>query len=71
VEAGLGERKHYLSPAVGELGEAVKEQEERARIDPLRSIFEACFQDVHPEAVDVLDEAGADAGGQDGFGKWS
>ncbi len=50
------ERRHDLAPAPGELGEAVQQQHTR----PARRL-EAGLEDVHREAVDVLDEPRAQA----------
>ena len=59
VIAGLGERQHHLAPAVGQLGVAVDQQQRRTAWR-----FKSCFEDVHAQAVDVVDVAFADAGGQ-------
>jgi hypothetical protein len=47
-----GEGQHHLSPAVGKLRKSVKEQDARPAL-PL----EARLQHMHPETVDVIDEA--------------
>ena len=58
VIAGRRQRQHHLAPAVGELREAVQQQQ----AGPAR--LEAGLQHVHREAVDVVDEARADARGR-------
>ncbi len=65
VEAGGGERRHHLAPGIGELREAVQEKDEGAA-----GGFVAGFQDVNAQSVDAVEEAGADAGGQDGRVQW-
>src|SRR5688500_16098281 len=50
VEARRREGRHHLPPAVGELGEAVQQQDARLA-------GRAGFQHVHAQAVDVVDEA--------------
>jgi hypothetical protein len=47
-----GDRRHHLSPTVGELRKSVKEQDTGSVLH-----FEARFEHMHPEAVDVIDEA--------------
>jgi hypothetical protein len=49
VKASVGERHHHLSPAVGQLRKAVQEEDAgpRASVEP-------GFQDVNPDAVDVV-----------------
>ena len=59
VVAGRRQREHHLAPAVGKLGKAVQQQEARAVL-----LFEPRLKDVHAQAVDVVDEARADAGGK-------
>jgi len=59
VEAGGGQRRHQLAPAVGQLGEAVQQQHDRAA-----GCRMAGFQQVHAQAVDAVDEAAAHAGRQ-------
>ena len=56
VVAGVGERRHDVPPTVGELREAV--EKEQGRTPPG---LEAGFEHVHRQAVDVVDEARADA----------
>src|SRR6185437_16819083 len=46
--AGGGERRHRLAPAIGELGEAVQEEDERTI-----SAFVAGLGDMHGEAGDA------------------
>src|SRR5688572_16534569 len=50
VEARRRERRHHLAPAVGELGEAVQQQDAR----PARL---AGFQRVHAQSADAVDDA--------------
>ncbi len=50
------QRQHHLAPAVGQLREAVQQQEAGPAFG-----LEARLQDVHPQAVDVVDEASANA----------
>ena len=59
VKPGLGQRHHDLAPGIGDLGKAVQQQQARPA-----GLVEAGFEDVHVEAVDPVDKAGADAGGQ-------
>ncbi len=55
--AGVGKRRHDLAPAIGEFGKSVQQQQ--ARPAPL-----AAFEDVHPQAIDAVDEARANTGRQ-------
>ena len=64
VIAGLRQRRHHLAPAEGELGKAVQQQ----HAGPAAGL-EAGFQHVHAQAVDVVDEAGADGGGERDVGE--
>ena len=57
VKPGGGDGQQHLSPAVRQFREAVEEQDAGPVLD-----VEAGFQDVHPEAVDVVHEAGAYTG---------
>ena len=59
VEAGLGQRQHHLAPAVGQLREAVDQQQPR----PVAALV-AGLEDVHRDAVDAGDDPRADARGQ-------
>ena len=59
VIARRRDRQHHLAPAVGELREAVQQQNTRAVLS-----FESRLQHVHGEAVDAVDEAGMYAGWQ-------
>ena len=58
VIAGGRQRRHHLAPAIGELREAMQEQDCR----PARR-FVTCLQNMHGHAVHVGDLARADAGG--------
>src|SRR3954469_1551106 len=57
VEAGGGERRHYLAPAEADLRKAV--QQKHRRLAAL-----ARLEHMHAEAVDAVEAAAADAGGQ-------
>src|SRR5438270_13322717 len=57
VEASGCERQHHLAPAVGKLGKAVQQQDAW----PSRLLV-ARLEHMHREAIDVLNEARADAG---------
>ncbi len=59
VVAGRGQRRHHLTPAVGELRKTVQQQHDR----PVASLV-ARFQDMHGEAVHPRHHAGTDAGRQ-------
>ena len=59
VIAGGRQRRHHLAPAIGELREAMQEQDRR----PARR-FVTCLQNMHGHAVHVCDLARADAGGE-------
>jgi hypothetical protein len=61
MEPRRGERQHHLAPRIGDLREAVQQQNER----PVRS-REAGLKHMHPQAIDLCDEAGADAGRKSG-----
>ena len=63
VVAGFGEGRHQPPPTVGELREAVQQQDAGARSAP-----RAGLEHVHPQAVHAIDEARADAGRQNGAG---
>ena len=63
VKPRLCERQHHLSPAVRELWEAVQQQD-AGPVAGRNAAVEAGLQHMHAEAVDVVDEAGAYAGGQ-------
>ena len=52
--------QHYFAPAIGQFREAVQQQDQRAVFR-----FVSRFEDVHPQAVVVIDEPRADPGGQD------
>ncbi|GEM_PF-3937226 len=59
--AGICEREEKLSPAVGEFGKAVEEQDERTvRI-------ETGLENVEGETVDVFDETRSNAGWKSGL----
>ena len=60
VIPGGGERRHHPPPAVGELRIPMHQQER-----PPAPALEAGFEHVHPQPVDVFDETGPDAGGED------
>ena len=62
VKTLLSERRHHLSPTVGELREAVKQQHAR----PARGL-ETGLQHVHLEAVDIVHEPRAYPGGKSGL----
>ena len=53
--AGLGQRGHHLAPAIGQFGKAMQQQQ----TGPTRRL-EAGLQDMHPQPVRGLDEAGPD-----------
>ena len=57
VIAGRRQRQHHFAPAVGELGKAMQQQEAWAVL-----AIEPGLQHVHAQAVDVVDEARANAG---------
>ena len=57
VIAGFRQRRHHLAPAIGEFGKAVQQQHAGPAL-----CLEAGFQHMHAQAVDVVDEARADAG---------
>ena len=59
VEAGLGQRQHHLAPAVGELREAVDQQQP----GPAAALV-AGLEHVHRDAVHAGDDPRADARGQ-------
>src|SRR5262249_58867405 len=59
VISGGGDRDHHSSPAVCELWISVNQQ----HCGPITG-FEACFEHMHPDAVAVVDETRADAGGE-------
>ena len=61
VVAGVGEGRHHLSPAIGELREAVEQQEAGPAGLPVSGL-----QHMHAQAVQTLDEARADARGKNG-----
>ena len=61
VVAGIGQRRHHFAPGIGDFREAVQQQHQRP---PRRGV--PGLEDMHVEAVDVADKAGADAGRQDG-----
>ena len=56
VKPRRGDRQHHLSPAVRELRKTVNEKDGGPIPD-----LEAPLEHVHPEAVDVVDEARAEA----------
>ena len=56
VIPGFSEREHHLAPAVGEFRKPVQQQEARPAT---RCV--AGFEEMHVEAVDPADAAGADA----------
>jgi hypothetical protein len=58
VKARLGQSRQLMSPRVGELREPVQKHDAR----PSR-LFETGLEDVHDEAVVVIDQARADATG--------
>ena len=64
VIAGLRQNRHHLAPAKGEFGKAVQQQ----HAGPACGL-EAGFQHVHAQAVDVVDVAGADGGGERDVGE--
>jgi hypothetical protein len=49
VEARVGQRRHHAAPAVGQLGEAVQQQQHRPRAGVV-----ARFQHLHAQAVDTV-----------------
>ena len=57
AETGSRERQHHLSPGIGQLGEAVQQQHQRAV-----SLLEAGLKDMHPQPIDVAHEARSDPG---------
>ena len=57
VEAGSGEWRHDLAPGIGELREAVQQQDQGAARG-----FMAGFEDVDAQEVDVVEDARPDAG---------
>ena len=59
VEPRLGERRHDLSPGIGQLRKAVQQEDTRSSRRRRPGL-----EDVHAQAVDVGDEARADARGQ-------
>ena len=64
VIAGFRQHRHHLAPGIGEFGEAVQQQ----HAGPA-GCLEAGFQHMHAEAVDVVDGAGADGGGERDLGE--
>ena len=64
VIAGLGQHRHHLAPAIGEFGKAVQQQHAR----PAAGLV-AGFQHMQAQAVDVVDKARANAGGQGDVGE--
>ena len=54
MKPGLGQGQHHFAPAVGEFRKAVQQQHAR----PIGGL-EAGLEQVHPEAVDVVDEVRA------------
>ena len=59
VIARRGELRHHLAPAVGQLREPVDQQHRR----PVAAL-ETGFEHVHADAVDIVDQARANAGWQ-------
>jgi hypothetical protein len=57
VKPGLGDRQHYLSPAIRELRKSVKQH----NAGPVLHL-EARLEDMHSETVNIVDEARAYAG---------
>ena len=64
VIAGRCENRHHLAPAKGEFGKAMQQQ----HAGPAAR-FEAGFQHVHAQAVDIFHVAGADGGGKRDLGE--
>ena len=60
MESRRGQRRHDLSPGIGQLGEAVQQQDG----GPARR-RRSGLEDVHAQAIDAGDEAGANASGED------
>ena len=56
VIPGGRDRQYHLAPAICELRKAVQKYDSR-----LVSRLESCFEDVHSQAVDVVDKPRADA----------
>src|SRR3989441_4747006 len=59
VKARAGERRNHPSPAISEFGKPVDEQDAWPR-----RAFESCLQYVVGDAVDIVDEARTDTGGE-------
>ncbi len=64
VIAGLRQDRHHLAPGEGEFGKAVQQQHARPA-----ARFEAGFEHVHAQAVDIFHVARADGGGERDVGK--
>jgi hypothetical protein len=64
VVAGRRQLRHHLAPAEGKFGKAVQQQHAGPAF-----CLKAGFQHMHAQAVDVVDEARADAGGKGNFGE--
>src|SRR5262249_8476171 len=58
------ENRHHLAPGEGELGKAVQEEEAGTTLG-----LEAGFEHVHGQAVDAIDVARADGGGEGNIGE--
>ncbi len=63
VESRCRQRQHDVAPAVGELGEAMEEQDTGSVLS-----LEPGFEHAHRETVDVVHEPGADLWRADDFG---
>src|SRR5579864_6939538 len=61
MKPGRGDWQHYLPPTVSEFGESVKEHDAGAILR-----LETRFEHMHPETVDIIDEARADTGRENG-----
>src|SRR5579871_6684184 len=64
IKPGRGQDRHDLAPGIGEFGEAVQQQHARPIGGPRSGL-----EHMHPEPVDIVDMAGADARRQHVIGK--